>query len=155
MRLYVRLQFNCSRRSTDRMHPCGGCDVGSIPAGSTMHEKTCPCGRFFRLVLPSRAPARSAGRNRTPERDQFYLAVIGLVKWKYFCGDVSRARRTARRCPDKCLRRQTFSRGSFLPGAQCTRKPAPVAGFLGLCSRAERLRAHGMHSCIPVRALRE
>src|ERR1700733_7133777 len=39
--------FPRSRRSTDRMHPCGGCDVGSIPAGSNEQVSFVHTQRFF------------------------------------------------------------------------------------------------------------
>lgn len=35
----------------DRTHPCGGCNVGSIPAGSTKTSKKCAYGAFFTFIL--------------------------------------------------------------------------------------------------------
>ena len=38
-----------SRRSMDRIYPCGGYDVGSIPTGSTKRTNTCPAAGFVVL----------------------------------------------------------------------------------------------------------
>lgn len=44
-----------SRRSMDRTHPCGGCDVGSIPAGSTSTKMPEVFPAFFVLYVLSTA----------------------------------------------------------------------------------------------------
>ena len=65
-----------SRRSTDRMHPCGGCDVGSIPAGSTNTQKPAS-GRFLRFALSERCeasmPSRETGSRKLFAAAKSYL----------------------------------------------------------------------------------
>ncbi len=54
----------------DRTHPCGGCNVGSIPAGGTRSAKketTLVVSFFVYYSAPSGVPAHTACRNRTPE----------------------------------------------------------------------------------------
>ena len=51
----------------DRTYPCGGCDVGSIPTGST---RKIPKGIF--ILLPEKSPGGLFVRNRSPFEPKIY-----------------------------------------------------------------------------------
>ena len=72
-----------SRRSMDRTHPCGGCNVGSIPTEST-NEKSDHMGRLFHFVLSvpikrieTAKPSLEVGLQVTLLKHQFLIYLIG------------------------------------------------------------------------------